>query len=378
MRGILGGTLILLLAACGGGGSSSGDRAPARVNVLLVDAPSPDYRQLMLDIQRVEIAQAGGGWITLAEPRRTVDLLSLSGGVLATLAQGATLPPGRYTQLRLVLGSGNTVTLADQSVQPLEVPSGQQSGLKIPISFEVSAGATKDLVIDFDGARSVQVHTTGQSSKYLLRPVVNAQDKEATGSVSGSLKTAAGAAIPGALVIAQTLDGQGNPIIQRIVETGADGSFVLDLLPAGATYYVATQPVLGSTGYAATAAGPFAAGSSNFTFTAALTSAPLNPAGTVTGTIQPAQGKDQGDLVLLQASFTLGGAPRTLVTRTVPAKVSDALELFAFPAADLGLQSVRALRTTYGPDGGSTTVLSLNAPVVNPQSASPVAAVIQF
>ncbi len=378
MRAMFGAGLILLLAGCGGGDGKGGDPASARVNVLLVDAPSPEYAKLMLDVQRVEIAQAGAGWIVLAEPRRTVDLLSLSGGVMATLAQGAALPPGRYTQLRLVLGPGNTVTLPDQSVQPLEVPSGQQSGLKVPIAFDVVAGATKDLVIDFDGARSVHVRTTGASSRYLLRPVVNAQDKESTGSVTGSLKTAGGAAIPGALVIAQTLDAQGNPVIQRIVQTGSDGAFVLDLLPAGATYYVATQPVVGTTGYASAAAGPFAVSGSSFTFTTALTSAPLNPSGTVTGVVQPALGPDQGDLVMLQGSFSLGGATRTLVTRTVPAKFTDSYELFTFPASDLGLQSVRALRTTYGPDGGSTTTLSLNAPAVNPQSASPVAAVIQF
>lgn len=378
MRAILGLGLTLFLAGCGGGEGTSMGMATGRVNVLLVDAPSPDYEKLMLDVQRVEIAQAGSGWIVLAEPRRAVDLLSLSGGVMATLAQGAALPPGRYTQLRLVLGSANTVTLADQSVEPLEVPSGQQSGLKVPIVLDVPAGATKDLVIDFDGARSVHVRTTGANSRYLLRPVVNAQDKEATGSVAGSLKTAGGAAIPGALVIAQTLDAQGNPLIQRIVETGSDGSFLLDLLPAGATYYVATQPVVGAAGYASSAAGPFAVGSSSFTFTTALTSAPLAPAGTVTGTILPVLGPDQGDLVLLQGSFSLGGATRTLVTRALPAKVGDGIELFTFPASDLGIQSVRALRTTYGPEGGSTTVVSLNAPVVNPQSASPVAAVIQF
>ena len=156
----------LTAAGCGNSGAGA-------MSVHLVDAPG-DYLHLDLDVQTVEIQSAAGGWITLGHPNKVIDLLSLVGGVSETLANGASLPAGHYGQLRLVLGTDNTVTLPDGSVQPLKVPSGSQSGLKLPVSFDVQAGTTKDVFIDFDAAHSIQVVQAGMSGQYLLRPTIMA------------------------------------------------------------------------------------------------------------------------------------------------------------------------------------------------------------
>ena len=102
---------LILLVACGGSSSSSGSGA---MNVHLVDGPISGYQEINVNIQSVEIS-GSNGWITLGTPNKTLNLLTLTGGVSETLASGATLPAGHYQQMRLILGSGNTVKLADGS-----------------------------------------------------------------------------------------------------------------------------------------------------------------------------------------------------------------------------------------------------------------------
>lgn len=379
MRGFLMALTLMAAVACGGGGGGGpAAPAPTRMNVTLVDAPTAEYQQINLDIQRVEIAQAGSGWITLGQPNQVIDLLTLTGGVTATLASGAVLAPGRYTQMRLVLGTRNTVRLADGSLHDLKVPSGQQSGIKLAVNFTVAEGTTADIFIDFDAAHSIHLHGAGQSGQYLLRPVVQAYDRLLTGSVSGSLRTASGASLAGAFVIAQSLDASGNPVLQRQVQVKADGTFTLDLLPVGGTYFVAAQPALSGTGYAAVAAGPFAVTSATPTFTATLTTSALAVSGSVEGTVNPAAGTDQGDVVYLQRSLVVGGSPRTLIVRTTVPTVSGSAETFTFAQVDLGLQTVRGQRTTVNLDGSATVGFSLNTPSVNVLGALPVTVSLQF
>ncbi len=105
--GVPGIAALALFAACGQGTGT--------INVKLVDGPISGYQQINLNIQKVEIA-GESGWITLGEPNKTFDLLTLTGGVTATLVNGQTIPAGHYTQMRLVLGSGNTIMLADGTV----------------------------------------------------------------------------------------------------------------------------------------------------------------------------------------------------------------------------------------------------------------------
>ena len=187
----LAGLGLALLMACSGSSSGSGGTvASGSMNVHLVDGPIAGYQEINVNIQTVEIA-SGSGWITLGTPNKTLNLLNLVGGVDETLVAGATLPAGHYGQMRLVLGSGNTVKLADGTVEPLKVPSGMQSGIKLIVNFDVAAGTTKDVWIDFDAAHSIQVVMAGMSGQYLLRPTCWAFDKTATGSIHGTLTDAA-------------------------------------------------------------------------------------------------------------------------------------------------------------------------------------------
>lgn len=348
-------TASLFQAGCSGSKDSGGTGV---VSVQLVDGPIGGFQEVNVHILSVEIA-SGGGWITLGHPDRTYNLLALTGGLSETLASGATLPEGHYSQMRLVLGSGNTVKLADGSVQDLFVPSGLQSGLKLITSFDVVAGTTKDVWIDFDAAHSIQITHTGASDKYLLRPTLRAYDKVATGAVRGTLTEAGtGAPLAGATVYAEVLDGTGEPALARSTFTDAQGAYVLDLLPVGATYHIVSQPKVGTgtvKGYDAQVSPGLAlsSGTALQTWSAAFTA---NAAlGTVTGTLTPVATDAQSDLVQLRQSLTpAGGTAGTFIVDSAMAQVGTATETYSLGNLPAGGYTLRGLRRTLNPDGSVT------------------------
>ncbi len=354
----------LLGAAILGCGSSG----PATMNVHLVDGPDSSYKAVTLQVKKLEI-HGPNGWQTLADFTTTPDgvlkvnnLLDLRYGIRMTLAAGAPVVAGHYDQMRMLLGPDNSVTLADGSWFPLKVPSGMQSGVKFPLSFDIAEGTTRDVFIDFDAHRSIFVHEAGASGQYLLRPVVRAIDK-LVGSISGTLTTPAVApASPTPLgnveVMAEVIDsGTGRAVVVRSTFTDATtGHYTLDLLPLGASYYVVAQPVVGTP---ATVYPPSTSGSititettPNATWDASFTAVTANEIGSVTGTIAPVAGTDQTDAVFVMASFN--AAPVPLVVRTVNASlVDDSYTLTDLPLRDGGYTLAVERSTTN--DGGFTT-----------------------
>ncbi len=355
---------LALLVACGGSSSSGSTGA---MNVHLVDGPISGYQEINVDIQSVEIS-GNAGWITLGTPNRTINLLNLTGGVSETLASGATLPAGHYQQMRLILGAGSTVKLSDGTVQPLKVPSGMQSGIKLIVSFDVAAGTTSDVWIDFDAAHSIQVIQAGASGQYLLRPTIRAFDRTVTGSIHGTLTDGATAAgLPGAMVYAETLDGSGHATIARTTVTDANGAYTLDLLPVGATYYVVSQPVVGATpkAYDAKASDAFVLSGMSpvFTYNAAFTADAAT--GTVSGGVTPVASSAQSDAVnLLQSLVTPASGTFTFIVGSGLVTVGTSTETYAFSHVPAGAYSVQAVRSTLNLDGTTTVTTSTVQPAV--------------
>src|SRR6185503_5966153 len=95
------------LAACGGGGGASEPGGTGTMRVALTDAPACGYDAVNVTIERVRVHQSSSagdhdtGWSDLVvSPRRRVNLLALTNGVLEELGE-MPLPSGRYTQMRL-------------------------------------------------------------------------------------------------------------------------------------------------------------------------------------------------------------------------------------------------------------------------------------
>ena len=172
---------ILSLMSC----NDDNNSGVAHLEVRLTDAPG-DYQEVNVDIQEVQVNSQDGdtesGWQSLAINKGVYDLMELTNGI-DTLLGSADLPAGKISQIRLVLGTNNTVKLDGQSL-PLTTPSAQQSGLKVQVNEELKEGITYTVLLDFDAARSIVA--TG-SGKHNLKPVIRAITAAADGAIQGTV-----------------------------------------------------------------------------------------------------------------------------------------------------------------------------------------------
>jgi hypothetical protein len=237
-----------------------------------------------------------------------------------------------------------------------------QSGVKLNARFDVAANTTKDVYVDFDAHRSIFLHRAGSSEQYLLRPVIRAFDKLETGALTGVLTDAVThAPLIGVTVTAQTLDEAGTPSIVRSVNSGADGRYVLDLLPVGGTYYVVSQPLAGETAYLARASAPIAITDAASTPTFDAEFAPTSEVGVLIGNVTPTATEADGDTVSVQQTLDAGGAPHTFVVRSTAGVVADAAETYAFEGLPAGSYSVLVMRRSL--DAGGTETVATSAAV---------------
>ncbi|MDH5365087.1 MAG: DUF4382 domain-containing protein [Dehalococcoidia bacterium] len=120
-----------------------------------------------------------GQWTTCEEFEgpKAYNLLELTGGNYILLGE-FTLPAGNYTQIRFMLdipqkGSHPTspgcyIEFADNSTEPLFVPSGGETGYKAIGYFEVPVNGSVDVTADFDVHKAVVV----AGSSYILKPTI--------------------------------------------------------------------------------------------------------------------------------------------------------------------------------------------------------------
>jgi hypothetical protein len=154
------------------------------MRMYLTDAPG-DYQAVYIDIQSVEVTGAGGPKIIPVKRPGVYDLLKFRDG-LDTLLGDVELPAGTVSQIRLILGTENSVKI-DGVVYPLSTPSAQQSGLKLNVRADIVAGVTYSIWIDFDASRSIVNKGNGT---YSLKPVIRTFTKALTGGIKGVVSPA--------------------------------------------------------------------------------------------------------------------------------------------------------------------------------------------
>ena len=92
-------------------------------------------------------------------------------------------------------------TKTDEAIE-LKVPSGFQTGIKLVHTFDVVAGRTVGLVLDFDAGRSVV--KAGNSGKWLLKPTIKVIDTLNNATLTGTVTDESAKALSGVTVSAQT------------------------------------------------------------------------------------------------------------------------------------------------------------------------------
>ena len=266
--------LWLTIAGCSSGTSSSPTTAAmANASVVLSDpatcmAPNGPFTHVYVTITDVKasVNSAAGdndpSFVDLtpglsANPKQ-IDLLGQANNqcFLATLGATTQLQPGNYQQIRMILadngatiannvcnGSTNCVVLSDGTVHPLLLSSESKTGIKIPVGqianngFNVAAGQTKDLDIDFNTCISIVQEGNGQ---YRLKPVLHAGEVSVTStSINGTVvDSATGNPINGRVLVAlEQKDSNGIDRIFMNTTTTIAGAFVFCPLPTG-TYDV--------------------------------------------------------------------------------------------------------------------------------------------
>lgn len=246
---IMMGLLALALTSCGSsGGGSSADNGS--LSVALSDAPASEYKAVYVTIAEIQVHRsdaAEGEWQTVLTPNATYNLLDLVNGNTASLGV-ADLATGAYSQMRLILAdqpdsttnilgaahlyANYLITPADEQIQ-LKVPSGFQTGIKLVHNFEVVAGQTVGLVLDFDAGRSVV--KAGSSGKWLLKPTIKVIDTLNNATLTGSVTDESQNALSGVTVSAQIYDAAAATEAQVTIVTStitdANGGYLMYLPP---------------------------------------------------------------------------------------------------------------------------------------------------
>jgi D-alanyl-D-alanine carboxypeptidase/Zn-dependent metalloprotease len=148
------------------------------LEIFLTDAPIDDVEQVIVQFESIEVNREGHGWVAGEEileisdwvifclQCKQLDLMPLQNGTFESLGV-ATLPAGKYSQIRLKMASAKVVV--DGKTENVTIPSGHTSGLKLTLDFEVEPGKMTVLKLDFDARESLH-YSPGRG--WILRPVI--------------------------------------------------------------------------------------------------------------------------------------------------------------------------------------------------------------
>lgn len=220
-------TTLLVMSSCSNNDDGSNAQGTSRMQVRMTDAPG-DYDEVnveVIDVQVKNTTAAGeDGWVSIGNISAGVyNLLDLTGGVTVLLADNE-IPSGNLGQLRLVLGTNNTV-VKNGVTYDLDTPSAQQSGLKLQVNQQLQANVDYEFLIDFDVDQSVV--EAGGSGGFNLHPVLRLSTDSTSGSIRGIVAPNVNQAMASVIVAGQVVSAYADAL----------GNFVIHGVPAG-TYTV--------------------------------------------------------------------------------------------------------------------------------------------
>ncbi len=278
LRAVASTALLLPALACNDRGDTPTIPNTGTTRTLITDAPFPFHRVARVDMYVVSVSaslspdtgSAAGGLVTLAVPRRRVNLIALQNGATDELGT-ITLPKGAITAVRMVIDTdSSSITLRSGAVL---------TGRSTPgIQWQSSAGrptldaliheqilvpdAGAIVVIDFDVGKAFippqEINPSSTDSGFIFSPVIRAADARRTGAITGTVRaqTTGGAPVADAS-LRLYLGIPGTPentwIVLQNGTTASDGSFRLSFVPrsaywagfpvhVGKSYIVAVDP----------------------------------------------------------------------------------------------------------------------------------------
>ena len=119
---------LLMLTSCT---QPEAEAESSKLQLLLTDAPADEASELRIDFGEIKLVSSESeenGVVTVSELGGSFDVLQLRNGKTELLAD-TTVSDGSYSQLRLIINRAS-ITIGNEE-QPIKIPSGAQSGLKL-------------------------------------------------------------------------------------------------------------------------------------------------------------------------------------------------------------------------------------------------------
>jgi hypothetical protein len=242
---------LALVSACS---ESSGVRGGGSTRILLTDSPFPYDRiaSVNVHIARVQVAASadtsdpGVQWTTVAEPNRTVDLLTLQSGTTTLLGE-TTVDAGTVGAVRVVINSARS-SIVDNAGNTVTVRWPVQGELAIHAYVEGSLGlfspdTPHNLVIDFDVGRSFADHLGDGSLTFI--PWIRALDDAGAGAVAGVVRDVNQQPLRNVGVTVLSGNPRGDPATWFKIATGrtdAQGRYRVAFILQG-NYIVRAEPL---------------------------------------------------------------------------------------------------------------------------------------
>ena len=180
-------TSALLLAGCGGDDNDN-DGNTGKVSMSVTDAPVDGALGVYVQFSGVVLIKDDESQkeILFDEPEQ-INLLDYQSGESAELFTDVEVEAGEYSQIRLLVDTDDMndtyIAFAGGSFE-LDIPSGEQSGLKLVSGFTVNADESVSFMLDFDLRKAITLTGNGD---YKLRPTIRLIDLSESGQISGTL-----------------------------------------------------------------------------------------------------------------------------------------------------------------------------------------------
>jgi hypothetical protein len=137
-----------------------------------------DITGVFITLEKIKVHSVEAGWkevINYGDNGFLFDLMALNSGNASALGNFS-LEPGSYDELRFYIHGNNYVTVKknnETQIMPLSIPSGQQSGIKLVYSFDITATGFTTITLDFDIERSLKFN---KGRGFILNPVLEISD----------------------------------------------------------------------------------------------------------------------------------------------------------------------------------------------------------